>query len=345
MKLSVKPNKNTFLIFAILNLCGYHDNNDYQMYPIRAKILKDYEFALQNPKLKQLTEIFKKGKIYRSYLYDFALNSTENFAKIDYNHYRFNETFLEANEEEFANLMNFVELSRDLIKELKLSEFFDKEISEKLVKLCQTKQLQFNKVNLTKIFYEYWGITLDKDIVLIPNLLEAIYRANGVEDSNNFYSFRGPDSWDIDKFDLGFSSQNIICSGVHEVSHFYFDKIFEKVEISSLNTQILINIYDRLSDKFVSEKSAFDSYLSWRAYFEETFVRVSETLFLSPKFLKTVDTNENILAWQNSKIQDVLAQKFVFFIPLMQIIERTKANKEPIEKAWSDFINYLLTTY
>lgn len=59
MKIEVKPNKNIFYLFAILNLIGYDDDNGKPFHLLRTKARKDLAGFKNNSSLKNLKKILE----------------------------------------------------------------------------------------------------------------------------------------------------------------------------------------------------------------------------------------------------------------------------------------------
>jgi hypothetical protein len=171
MKLKFANNYNLFVIYLILNFCGYNDENRKKgMHPVRKMVRSEFqEYNRKNKKfLLEMKGLMKR--VYYSRLTQVFVLVREKYKKNKKDMYR---GFLE-DVKEVKKMMPLIEKFE---KEYKLREFFKEKylplVSNIINNQISIKLLSKHKKNMAK-FLKPRGC----EILIIPNLLEAYWRGH-----------------------------------------------------------------------------------------------------------------------------------------------------------------------
>jgi hypothetical protein len=250
MKLKFSDNYNLFVIYLLLNLSGYDDeNNKRGMHPARKMVRRKFQkYNRKNKKfLSKMRGLIKR--VYYSRLTQVFVLVREKYKKNKKDMYR---EFLE-DVKEVKRMMPLIEKFE---KEYKLKEFFRKKYSPYIEKII-------NKSETTKTLSKYksriTGFIKSRDceILIIPNFMESYWRGHSHFANNRKALLNiGP----------GNKNDNINWHNiVHESLHFLLRKYFKKVA-KKFSPKLKKIIREKTLDKDYKDNPPMSQ-------IEETFIR------------------------------------------------------------------------
>jgi hypothetical protein len=261
MKLKFSDNYNLFVIYLILNLSGYDDeNNKKGMHPIRKKIRKN--FLKYKKRYKELFGTMKGilKKIHSHNVVQIFLIKREGVRIIKKNYYRGFLKDLKRVEENLLAIKKFE-------KETNLKNFYQKQYLSHLKTIIESKKAQNRLKKSQKDIVDFVEAKIRWKISVVLNLLEAYWRGNCFFLSKgNALVVSGPDTKKINRY---ISWHNIAHETLHILIRYYIKKISEKR-------------WNEIKD-FIKKKVLDKDYKGGPSRFqlEETFVRAFTPLIMN----------------------------------------------------------------
>lgn len=302
MKIEVIENKNIYYLYLIINLLGYTDDNGFPIHSIRKKSVEDFHDSLNSGTFLQLKEIYKSKKIYNSYLIDYALYSPERFTSIKFNQERFDKRFQKT--KSFQRHLEFINLAIKAINELNIPEYYDKSIHKYISEKVKVLNEELLRLEINNSFDKFFRFIIEKNGIIIPNILEAYSRAYGFEKEESIITVTGFNSITDTGIDL--DSELVILNLIHEFTHFYFDRIKEKHKDVFKSKEYRDNAKKSFKTlkkllKDIDNEDLLNHYDNWDYYLEESIVRVVTYKYLIPSVFKSV--------WSTSDINDFVTKQ------------------------------------
>jgi hypothetical protein len=248
-RLIVKPNKNEFLLYAMLDSLGVirGSENPHEIRKETRNFFKDYKSNLKIPSL------FHHSK---PVSYVLTLNEFPDFSE-------------KRNLDLDSSMENDVNLSKPILPYLKHFyyntdfEKFYKNVLPRQKEICSPLQEILDKSKIIDVLDSAWEDN-SFSIEVIPMPLEGHYCGIGPSIENTCYSIIGP------PFDR--ESLHLIA---HEASHPRAKKILEPIK-KEINSKSQLFKYPSNNPNFP------ESYNTWGICFEEHFIRAMQSGFIDP---------------------------------------------------------------
>lgn len=274
----VVENQNLFYIYALMNIAGYDDDNNYPMHEIRLKVREDLQKYKDNPIVEEFKKLQKGISLTWYWLTYISFMSEDNFV----NH--------KPNSEDAKNIyykksLKAIPLVLDFVKEANLERYYQNEIRSEYKKINKDLQKDLNRVNIFEILENFWGLKLDLGGKVILNPLNAAFRSSAGRNDDYIFSVNGPNSYNKQKGRIEFSIDGLIPSIFHEYSHLYVEEIQKKVQHKiNLSKEAEKLAYKKILKGLNKEqRKIIDSNYNYiYSYINETFVRAAESMFLTP---------------------------------------------------------------
>lgn len=206
MKLRFSDNYNLFVIYLLLNLSGYDDENRKEgMYPLRKQVRK--EFFKYREKNKEVLSAMKK--LLKKYHYNRIAYT--GLLKREYPRVR-----------KFKGLDELLLLIKKFEKDLELKDFYTKHYLPNLKKIINNKKFRQKLKKYEKDISGFVEIKTNWQISVVVNFLDAYWRGNNYRLlKNRSIITTGPDN-----------RKEIVnwVNVVHETLHCILRAYFEKAE-------------------------------------------------------------------------------------------------------------------
>jgi len=219
MTLKFSDNYNLFVIYLILNLSGYdNENNKKGMHPIRKKIRK--EFLKYKTEYKNLFSATKKilKRIYDHNFVQIFLLKREKIRITKKNYYR-------QFPEDLKEIEKIIPAIEKFEKKINLKNFYQKQYLPYL-EITKNKKVQNRLKALQRDISSFVEIKSHWKMSVVLNLLEAYWRGNCffLSKGNALVVF-GPDTKTINRY---INWHGIAHETLHILIRYYIKKISEK---------------------------------------------------------------------------------------------------------------------
>lgn len=251
MKLKISHNYNLFVIYLILNLCGYDDeNNKKGMHPIRREIRSYFR--------KSKKDSIKIIKPIRKLLKKIQYNSIAYTGLLKREHPRVRK---------FTGLNKALLLIKKFEESTKLKEFYANYYLPNFNNIIDNKKLGHKLAKYEKDIADFVAIKTNWEISVVVNFLDAYWRGNNYRLLKNYSIVTtGPD----DRKDA-VNWLNIVHETLHCILRVYFKKAEKK-----FSPKLIKIIKQKTLDKDYKDNTAMHQ-------LEEAFVRAFTPLIMGEK--------------------------------------------------------------
>lgn len=256
--IKVEPNKNIIFITLLLNS---KFPKDKEKFPLYKKIYKKFEKLIPSTFWNEFDKV-NRGDSSLSLLYRYI-----NLSFFLDNNFEF--TFTKEENEEFCKFNDiqkyiyFINTSlKKLYKEIDFDSFYEENIQEGYVKLCEDINYIFlKKTNIEKELINFWEQNSNLKLIFIPNFV-SLGDCFGFKRGEIFYSVTSP-KINVQTGRSEYSPLHVYSNTIHEFSHSFLKESI-KIDYSKEELKEKLN---RLS----LDESVLKVY--GIGYFEECFVR------------------------------------------------------------------------
>ena len=208
----VKPSKGDFLLFTVMNLAGYNDNNDYpNFYPLRSKVREQFAREINNPHVLEF---------YRLWLQKGVHDHPPWVTLVDIQRKELGEP---------VSNNRHSEQIRQTLDKFSESVGFDQEYEKLLPEylgICSQVEGILGKVPMEDILNKAWEFPANFGVVIVPRPLDKPYHGDGPRAGNFAVSLIGPG---IIQRAPTFEDPNLRHLVAHEVSHSYAEVIEKEI--------------------------------------------------------------------------------------------------------------------
>jgi len=262
MSYEVVPSKNDFLLFTVMNLAGYNDNNGIlDMHPLRIKTREHYSGKINNEIILKFYNEWEKEQPNDMAHPPYGL--PEELQRIEHR--------LERSDKGLAN--TFLELLQKFRESTDFDSFYDGEVLPEYEKICGSVKRNIEEADLFKVLNDAWEMVPDFSYKIIPRPLEACWRGYGPMIDGTAFSFFGPA---VKDGKVDFECRRNLSLLSHEASHPYMRVVWDGIENRAKERGMAKEL-----DTFVTKQKAW---VYWgKTALQETIMRAMQARYINPK--------------------------------------------------------------
>jgi hypothetical protein len=282
MKYEILPSKNDFLLFTVMNLAGYNNNNGiYKFHPLRQVTREHFAKEINNEHVLMFGEEFRRRGM-QSYSFQDAFVELQKM-----------ELGIQPDPEDSRRTATALGLLQKFRETTDFDSFYDSVALPAYEKNCKEVSSVVDGSGLFEVLDEAWELKPDFDSRIVPRPLVAPHCGNGPRIGDTAVAFIGP-VVDRQERRVTFSDRDVLHLLGHETGHTYADIAWKEV----LRVAKARNLEGEMEE--FSRKQRMPDY-NGDTVLVETMMRALQARYIDPKMFPGRGTPEERLIREHNR--------------------------------------------